>query len=217
MEWSIKLLELPWETLELLRAGGKIILPIACLSLCMWFLILRKLIELRAARREQVLFQHSRLFIADELPKSAPDWLAKLLAEFSERRSYDEAADKQLLDRLLKKKSAEIEKYVPTILVLASIAPLLGLLGTVTGMISTFDAISQVGTGSPRPLAAGISEALITTQCGLAVAIPGLIIGSYLNRRVEQLRAQLENLGFKLYRLYQSNPINSDKLPGEKS
>ena len=95
----------------------------------MWFLILRKLIELRAARREQVLFQHFRLFIADELPKSAPDWLAKLLAEFSERRSYDEAADKQLLDRLLKKKSAEIEKYVPTILVLASIAPLLGLFG----------------------------------------------------------------------------------------
>lgn len=215
VEWWIRLLDLPWEALQLMRAGGKIILPIAALSLVMWFLIVRKLAELRAATRERLLYEQYTRARADRPPQPPQGWLAQLLKEFEARRSCEDKADKKLLFTLLKKKSYDIQRSVPTILVLASIAPLLGLLGTVTGMISTFDAISQVGTGNPRPLASGISEALITTQCGLAVAIPGLIVGSYLNRRVERFQARLDELGLRLYRRYQHAPVLGRQVPGE--
>jgi biopolymer transport protein ExbB len=196
--WLTELLELPWEAMQLMRAGGKIILPIAAISLCMWFLILRKLAELRAVTKERLAFERSVLLPSDQLLEPSQCWPAKLLEQFRAQRSHEEESDRQLLNALLKKKASEIQRYVPTILVLASVAPLLGLLGTVTGMISTFDAISRVGADNPRPLASGISEALITTQCGLAVAIPGLIIGSYLNRRVERFKLRLEELGIKI-------------------
>lgn len=215
MEWLTRLPKLPWETLQLLRSGGRIILPIAALSLGMWFLILRKVVELHAAKREQGCFERCGPFHAGGLLESSGGWLARLLAEFHEQKSCDQAADAQLLNALLEKQAAAMERSVPTILVLAAAAPLLGLLGTVTGMISTFDAISQVGTGNPRPLAAGISEALITTQCGLAVAIPGLIMGTYLNRRVQRFRVRLEKLGLQLHRLYQSDSKHSSEMPGE--
>lgn len=217
MEGLTKLLELSGETLQLLQSGGTIILPIAALSIGMWFLILRQLVELRAAKRERAHLEHCGLLCAKAVPDPSRGWLARLLAEFHEQRSYEQKADRQLLQALLEKQAAAIERYVPTILVLAAAAPLLGLLGTVTGMIATFDAISQLGTGNPRALATGISEALITTQCGLAVAIPGLIMGTYLDRRAQRFRIRLEGLGLRLHRLYQTDPTPSSELPGENS
>jgi biopolymer transport protein ExbB len=74
----------------------------------------------------------------------------------------------------------------------AAVAPLLGLLGTVTGMIHTFRLISVFGTGDPRLLSAGISEALITTEAGLVVAIPLLLLHAFLSRRVQRLSEGLE-------------------------
>lgn len=74
-----------------------------------------------------------------------------------------------------------LDRFGSTILVLAAVAPLLGLLGTVTGMISTFDVITEYGTGNPKLLSGGISEALITTELGLLVAIPALLFGNLLS------------------------------------
>ncbi|HEY6557536.1 MAG TPA: MotA/TolQ/ExbB proton channel family protein [Polyangiaceae bacterium] len=73
-----------------------------------------------------------------------------------------------------------LDRFGSTILVLAAVAPLLGLLGTVTGMIATFDVITEFGTGNPKLLSGGISEALITTEFGLMVAIPALLAGNLL-------------------------------------
>ena len=70
--------------------------------------------------------------------------------------------------------------------------PLLGLLGTVTGMITTFDVISEFGTGNARALASGISEALVTTQSGLVVAVPGLLIGGFLFQRAQKIKGRME-------------------------
>ena len=81
-----------------------------------------------------------------------------------------------------------IERYGSAILIVAAVAPLLGLLGTVTGMIGTFDLITEFGTGDPRMLSGGISEALVTTQMGLIVAIPMLLLGNLLNRMGEEVR-----------------------------
>jgi biopolymer transport protein ExbB len=81
---------------------------------------------------------------------------------------------------------------------LSAVAPMLGLLGTVTGIIATFDMITVVGGGKPRLLAGGISEALITTATGLAIAIPGLLAHSFLSSRIEGLIADAERFAASL-------------------
>lgn len=85
-----------------------------------------------------------------------------------------------------------IERFGAAIMVFAAVSPLLGLLGTVTGMISTFDIITEYGTGDPKLLSSGISEALITTQLGLVVAIPALLLGNLLNGRANSVMNEME-------------------------
>ncbi len=87
------------------------------------------------------------------------------------------------------------ERFLSIIGVLASIAPLLGLLGTVTGMIGTFQAITIFGTGDPRMMSTGISEALVTTQAGLGIAIPLLLAHHFLKRRAALLVEEMETCG----------------------
>ena len=85
-----------------------------------------------------------------------------------------------------------LERFLSTLGMLAAISPLLGLLGTVTGMINTFHVITYYGTGDPRMMSAGISEALITTMLGLSVAIPVMLCHTLLSRKVENMIAQME-------------------------
>ncbi len=94
-------------------------------------------------------------------------------------------------DALLQQ-AVRIDRFASMILVIASVAPLLGLLGTVTGMIETFEVITRFGTGDPRLLATGISIALITTEVGLIVAIPLLLLGNLLNGWAGNLKTELE-------------------------
>lgn len=84
---------------------------------------------------------------------------------------------------------------LPVIAITAATAPLLGLLGTVSGMISTFNLITLFGSGDPKPLAGGISEALITTLFGLVVAIPALVLHAFLSRRAQGIVQTTERLG----------------------
>ncbi len=85
-----------------------------------------------------------------------------------------------------------MERFLSTLGMLAAIAPLLGLLGTVTGMINTFHVITLHGTGDPRLMSGGISEALVTTMLGLAVAIPLMLAQTLLNRSVDKIIGQME-------------------------
>lgn len=96
--------------------------------------------------------------------------------------------------------SHDLERGLALIGVLAAIAPLLGLLGTVVGMITTFNSIALFGTGNARAMAGGISEALITTQTGLLIAIPGLYMRNFLQRRAGNLKHQVESLALSLKR-----------------
>ena len=86
----------------------------------------------------------------------------------------------------------ELERYLNPLGTIAAISPLLGLLGTVIGMVKVFAAITVYGVGNPGVLAGGISEALITTAAGLSVAIPSLIGYRYLRGRVDNLVVQME-------------------------
>ena len=90
---------------------------------------------------------------------------------------------------------SKVSNWLPVIAITAATAPLLGLLGTVSGMISTFNLITLFGSGDPKPLAGGISEALITTLFGLVVAIPALIIHAFLSRRAQGIVQTTERLG----------------------
>jgi len=99
------------------------------------------------------------------------------------------------LQEALLRQLPRLERFLPTLSVLAAIAPLLGLLGTVTGMINTFQVITIFGTGEPKLMAGGISEALITTQLGLAVAIPIMLLHHFLERRVDKVLGDIEEKG----------------------
>ncbi|MEN3186028.1 MAG: MotA/TolQ/ExbB proton channel family protein [Atribacterota bacterium] len=90
------------------------------------------------------------------------------------------------------------ERRLSTLVVIANISPLLGLLGTVTGMIKTFSVIAAVGVGKPTEMAGGISEALLTTAAGLSVAIPTVVIHHYLSRLSEHIVSDIERLSTEL-------------------
>jgi biopolymer transport protein ExbB len=105
----------------------------------------------------------------------------------------------------------DLERYLNALGTIAAISPLLGLLGTVTGMIRTFKAITLAGVGNPTAMAGGISEALITTAAGLLVAIPALVVYRYLRGRVETLVIQMEKESIKLVQAIDRN-IGSQSL-----
>ena len=108
--------------------------------------------------------------------------------------SAREVIENAFQEGLLKELPA-LERFLPTLGVLAAVAPLLGLLGTVTGMINTFQIITLYGTGDPRMMSGGISEALVTTQLGLAVAVPIMILHHILDRRVDKIVGDMEEKG----------------------
>jgi biopolymer transport protein ExbB len=123
-----------------------------------------------------------------------------ILKQFLEYRTAHTLPNKKELARIQRIHEIAISRHVNTILVLAAIAPLLGLLGTVVGMIKTFDVISMFGTGDAKSMASGISEALITTQTGLIVAVPGLILGNFIFRRAERIKVRMNRFCLGLLR-----------------
>jgi len=109
-----------------------------------------------------------------------------------------QVAEKQAANRM--------ERGLVLLEIVAVISPLLGLLGTVIGMVQVFDVISQIGAGHAQALSSGISQALISTIAGLVVAIPALIAYSVYTRKVDNLLLEIEKaVGIFLLRLYSQN------------
>ena len=101
--------------------------------------------------------------------------------------------------------SSNIDKFGNFVLVLAAVEPLLGLLGTVTGMIATFDIITTHGTGDPKLLSGGISEALVTTMLGLVVAIPLLLLGNLMSGWAQSIKDSMEQSALHIVNLFEIN------------
>ena len=103
--------------------------------------------------------------------------------------------------------SNTIDRFGNFVLVLAAVAPLLGLLGTVTGMIATFDIITEHGTGDPKLLSGGISEALVTTMFGLYVAIPLLLLGNLLSGWAQNIKDSMEQSALHIVNIFEKNKL----------
>jgi len=114
-----------------------------------------------------------------------------------EREHLEDVISESLLNE-----SATLNRFGAVIIVIAAVSPLLGLLGTVTGMISTFDVITEFGTGDPKLLSGGISIALVTTQLGLIVAIPLLLIGNVLSGWAERIKDEMEKSALHIVNRY---------------
>ena len=106
--------------------------------------------------------------------------LGRVLKIYADNRSMDTETLELKLEEQVLKESAKIESFLWLIKVVSAVAPLMGLLGTVTGMINTFQIITLFGTGDPKMMASGISEALVTTMLGLLTAIPLVLMHAVL-------------------------------------
>jgi len=118
--------------------------------------------------------------------------LGRIWKSFGDFKGMDKERVELKLDEELIKNSSPFEKRLGLIKLFAAIAPLMGLLGTVTGMIMTFQSITLFGTGNPAIMAGGISQALVTTVLGLVCAIPLLLIHNFLNDKAQNILTILE-------------------------
>jgi len=132
----------------------------------------------------------------DALSKSSP--LGQVLAAGLVNRHHPRAIMKESVEESGRQVIVVLEKYLTTLGTIAQITPLLGLLGTVIGMIKVFAAITTQGVGNPGVLAGGISEALITTATGLCIAIPSLYFYRHFRARVNLLVLKMEDESLKI-------------------
>lgn len=127
----------------------------------------------------------------------------KLLVNLKKgRQSLEDLAGEVII-----RESQSLDRFSSILTVFASVAPLLGLLGTVTGMIATFDTITEFGTGNPKLLSGGISEALVTTMFGLIVAIPTLLVAQVLASWGDKIKGDLEQTAMLIINSSQQNPL----------
>ncbi len=188
---------------EFMSAGGPVMAPLALVSLVMWVLIVERLLFFRRLNRKNMNSREAWEHVRENsfpLKERFAGATAILVGEFLNYRTGNSGLDRFILDETLQRLSNSLKRHLAAIGVLAAIAPLLGLLGTVTGMIGAFDILSVFGAGNVKAMAGSISEAMITTETGLFVAIPGLYLKGFLERRAHNLDLRLSALGCYLRR-----------------
>ena len=135
--------------------------------------------------------------------------LGEIMQAYQDNRDADLETLELKLDEIIMRSTPSIERGVSSIKLIASVAPLLGLLGTVVGMIATFQAITLFGTGDPKLMANGISEALVTTMLGLVVAIPTLFAHSLVQSRSRRMIQVLEEQSAGFIARHQEKDLNT--------
>jgi len=191
---------------EIVTAGGIVMVPIILCSILAVAITLERLWTLRDQRvvptelADKVWQWVENRALTDKqvaaLQQHSP--LGRVLAAGLVNRHRDRAVMLEAIDDAGRHVVHDLERFLNTLGTIAAITPLLGLLGTVTGMIRTFKAITVAGVGNPAAMAGGIAEALITTAAGLLVAIPALVAYRYLRGRIDALVIQMEKESIKL-------------------
>ena len=132
--------------------------------------------------REQLSSQHTEQ-LAAQRTQATPDLrnpLGRVLSVYQQNAEADPETLELKLDEAVLRETSKLERFIWLVKTVSVVAPLLGLLGTVTGMIQTFQAITLFGAGDPKMMAGGISEALVTTMLGLITAIPLVLLHATL-------------------------------------
>ncbi|MBV1932850.1 MAG: MotA/TolQ/ExbB proton channel family protein [Porticoccaceae bacterium] len=201
---------------ELLITGGWLIVPLLICSVAVVVISIERYISLRTNKvlPENLLgkvwvWLKERDVTKDkliELKNSSP--LGKILAAGLSNSGHGREVMKDSIEEAANQVIHDLDRYITILGTVAAIAPLIGLLGTVVGMIKVFTAIMIEGTGNAGVLAGGISEALITTAAGLSVAIPALVLHRYFERRVDTLVIEMEDQAVKLI-----DALHGDRVP----
>lgn len=185
-----------------IQSGGVVMVPILIISLSMWVLIINRILFMRRLYGRNIPREKAgELVKTNQMPHDRYQGITSLLVrQFILARSHDLHLDEFILDEIVVRLVASVDTYLAVISILAGVAPLLGLLGTVMGMMETFDVITHFGTGNANAMAGGISVALISTQTGLMVSIPGLYMAGFLTKRANNLKYRVAATGIYLKR-----------------
>ena len=158
MQWFVDSLEAVRDFMEL---GGNVLTFIAWTIFAMWILIVERLIFFRTGLQGQV---------------------RSVMARWEDRAERKSWHAHQIREMLISRVAMSIDQGVPIIKTLVALCPLLGLMGTVTGMIEVFEVMAVFGTGNARSMAAGVSKATIPTMAGMVGALSGVFLVTWLNR-----------------------------------
>jgi biopolymer transport protein ExbB len=187
---------------ELLQKGGFIMVIIVLLSLVGTVIIIERLLFFRKIRvdeekmisRLKSALEKGHFDEAVSICENNPAPITNLMKVGIEHRNYGEAEIKESIMNAANLEIPQLERFLPALGTVAHIAPLLGLLGTVTGNIEAFGVLGQFAAGGdPRALANGIAEALITTAAGIVVAVPAITFYNHLVSKVNHIIIRLEN------------------------
>lgn len=188
--------------IEGIQSGGPVMVPILLCSLIALATFLERAWALRRARVVPTALcveiterlRQRRYDDALTLCRTRPAPVARVLESGIVLRGSERARMKERMEEVGRREAAELERFTPVLGTIASISPLLGLLGTVGGMIATFQVIQTQGLGNVGSLAGGISQALVTTFAGLSVGIPALVANRWVLARVDRLVLDLEEV-----------------------
>ncbi|GAB1535073.1 MotA/TolQ/ExbB proton channel family protein [Geovibrio sp. ADMFC3] len=194
---------------QIMEKGGVLMYPILLLSMISLGIFLERLYALRKERYMPKLFL-DKLFealgkkdieAARTISGADGSSVAKIASGILNNLDLPISRLMEATEESGRYEARRLEKYLPTLQTVASVSPLLGLLGTVFGMIKTFIVISSQGVGDAQALAGGISEALITTAAGLSVAIPTMIFYYIVRHRSDRVSLELEQATSKIINL----------------
>ena len=186
--------------------GGVLMIPIALCSIIALAIFLERLWSLRRSKviPRDFLIEIEDLIRREKIPEavtrcrkdnsSMANIIVAGIRNFGKRREIV----KESIEEIGRREAATLERYINVVGTIAAISPLLGLLGTVFGMIKAFNVISIQGVGNPSSLAGGISEALITTAAGLVVAIPTFVLYRYLANKADALIVEMEEHSIRM-------------------
>lgn len=197
--------------LDIINSGGPVGWLIILLGLCALLLIIVRIVFLRRANESTVeiadevgdLVRDGEVDKAIELCRKRKGSTAAVVASALRNLDRERDALDDIINESLLNESSHLERFGTMILVIAAVSPLLGLLGTVTGMITTFEVITDHGTGDPQLLSGGISTALVTTELGLIIAIPTLLVGNVLSGWADRIKDNMQKAALRVINTYQ--------------
>lgn len=205
--------------IEFIRAGGWLMIPIILSSVIAMAIIIERFLSLRvgkvipasAIQRARELAASGNVTDAHLAELHDGSVVGSVLATGLSNRSAPRHVLKENVEEAGRHAVHKLERYLNALGTIAAITPLMGLLGTVLGMITAFSKITQVGVGDPASVAGGISQALFTTAAGIFVAIVAMIFHRYFKGKVDNYVIGMEQEAVKLIELVNQNNVNTPR------